>query len=103
MDFGSRHIGPDHADRSVMLKSLGYPDLESFIQAVVPAGIANTEAMGIPTAAGESQALDELQSRMTAMELPTSLARSSTFNLSPDATRYCLPPVLMTAYMLYPL
>jgi len=73
MDFGSRHIGPDHADRSVMLKSLGYPDLESFIQAVVPAGIANTEAMGIPAAAGESQALDELQSRMTAMELPTSM------------------------------
>ena len=32
MDFGARHIGPDHADRSVMLTSLGYSDLETFIK-----------------------------------------------------------------------
>jgi len=73
MDFEARHIGPDHADRSVMLKSLGYSDLETFIKAVVPAGIADTGAMGVPAAVGESQALAELQSRMSAMELPTSM------------------------------
>lgn len=73
MDFGARHIGPDHADRSVMLTSLGYSDLETFIKAVVPAGIADTGPMGVPSAVGESQALDELQSRMSAMELPTSM------------------------------
>ena len=73
MDFGARHIGPDHADRSVMLTSLGYSDLETFIKAVVPAGIADTGPMGVPAAVGESQALDELQSRMSAMELPTSM------------------------------
>ena len=73
MDFEARHIGPDHADRSVMLKSLGYSDLETFIKAVVPAGIADTGAMGVPAAVGESQALAELQSRMAAMELPTSM------------------------------
>ena len=73
MDFEARHIGPDHADRSVMLKSLGYSDLETFIKAVVPAGIADTGAMGVPAAVGESQALDELHSRMAAMELPTSM------------------------------
>ena len=73
MDFEARHIGPDHADRSVMLKSLGYSDLEAFIKAVVPVGIADTGAMGVPAAVGESQALAELQSRMAAMELPTSM------------------------------
>ena len=73
MDFEARHIGPDHADRSVMLKSLGYSDLETFIKAVVPAGIADTGSMGVPAAVGESQALAELQSRMAAMELPTSM------------------------------
>lgn len=73
MDFGARHIGPDHVDRSVMLRSLGYSDLETFIKAVVPAGIADTGAMGVPAAVGESQALVELHSRMAAMELPTSM------------------------------
>ncbi len=73
MDFGARHIGPDHADRSVMLTSLGYSDLETFIKAVVPAGIADTGSMGVPAAVGESQALAELHSRMAAMELPTSM------------------------------
>ena len=73
MDFGARHIGPDHADRSVMLRSLGYSDLETFVKAVVPAGIADTGTMGVPAAVGESQALAELHSRMAAMELPTSM------------------------------
>ncbi|MBR23976.1 MAG: glycine dehydrogenase (aminomethyl-transferring) [Rubrivirga sp.] len=73
MDFGARHIGPDHADRLVMLTSLGYSDLETFIKAVVPAGIADTGPMSVPAAVGESQALDELQSRTSAMELPTSM------------------------------
>ncbi|MEL0125757.1 MAG: aminomethyl-transferring glycine dehydrogenase [Actinomycetota bacterium] len=73
MAFESRHIAPDHAHRSVMLKSLGYSDLETFIKAVVPAGIADSGSMGVPAAVGESQALAELQSRMAAMELPTSM------------------------------
>ncbi len=73
MDFGARHIGPDYADRSVMLKALGYSDLETFTKAVVPAEIADTGHMGVPAAVGESQALDELHSRMSAMELPTSM------------------------------
>ena len=73
MDFGARHIGPDHADRSVMLTSLGFSDLETFIKAVVPAGIADTGSMGVPAAVGESRALAELHSRMAAMKLPTSM------------------------------
>ena len=73
MDFEARHIGPDHADRSVMLTSLGYPDLETFIDAVVPAGIADNESMGVAAGVSESQALAELQSRTVGMELPTSM------------------------------
>jgi glycine dehydrogenase len=39
-NFESRHIGPTHSDEAVMLKSLGYSDLSSFIADVVPANIA---------------------------------------------------------------
>src|SRR5215212_9689613 len=34
---------------------------------------------------------------------PTSACRSSTLSFSPELTRYCFPPVLMTAYMTIPL
>jgi glycine dehydrogenase len=39
-DFEDRHIGPSHAQEAQMLQVLGYPDLKTFIKAVVPANIA---------------------------------------------------------------
>lgn len=38
--FEDRHIGPSHAQEAQMLQVLGYPDLSSFIKAVVPRNIA---------------------------------------------------------------
>ena len=38
--FEDRHIGPTHRDEKAMLTALGYKDLESFINAVVPSNIA---------------------------------------------------------------
>ena len=38
--FADRHIGPTHHDEGLMLSSLGYKDLETFISDVVPANIA---------------------------------------------------------------
>src|SRR6185503_20671596 len=35
-------------------------------------------------------------------DAPTSADRSSTRTFSPEATRYCLPPALMTAYIARP-
>ena len=37
--FASRHIGPKAADELQMLNQLGYKDIESFIQDVVPENI----------------------------------------------------------------
>ena len=38
--FADRHIGPTHHDEELMLASLGYKDLKTFISDVVPANIA---------------------------------------------------------------
>ena len=38
--FEGRHIGPSSADETTMLQALGYPDLASFINDVVPENIA---------------------------------------------------------------
>ena len=64
MDFPDRHIGPGTSDVDAMLEALGYPSLEAFIDAVVPAGIKDFAAMDLPAAASETQALAELESRM---------------------------------------
>src|SRR3970282_190388 len=40
-----------------------------------------------------------IKTRSTDTVAPTSAASSSTFTCSPDFTRYCLPPVWITAYM----
>jgi glycine dehydrogenase len=73
MDFSARHIGPRNSDIPQMLAELGYSDLDSFVQAVVPAGILDTDNMGIPVASSESEALAELERRISGVELPTSM------------------------------
>src|SRR3990167_10072772 len=62
--------------------------------------VAFTEApisKGLPTdSLSPSATISTLSSSMA---LPTSPGMISTFKVSPDVTRYCLPPVLMTAYI----
>ncbi len=60
--FANRHIGPSNADRLRMLKVVGYDSLESFIDAVVPASIRSDDALGLPAALSEPDALAELRS-----------------------------------------
>ncbi len=73
MDFPARHIGPRSADINVMLAELGYNDLESFIDAVVPTGIKDLSVMELPAPASETQALAELERRIDGVERPTSM------------------------------
>src|SRR6056297_1579033 len=73
MSFVERHIAPTSADLAEMLTVLGYPDLDSFIDAVVPAGIADRAPMGIPPAAGEREALAELDERSRSIRRPISM------------------------------
>ena len=41
--FASRHIGPNSAEQQRMLKTLGYDNLDTFIDAVIPANIRRTD------------------------------------------------------------
>src|SRR5213083_1149734 len=57
--FVERHIGPGPEDVGAMLETLGYPSLDAFIDAVVPADIRLPRPLGLPAAAGEQAALAE--------------------------------------------
>lgn len=73
MDFPARHIGPRSTDTDAMLAEIGYLDMDSFIDAVVPAGIKDLSAMELPPAASENQALTELEKRIDSIERPISM------------------------------
>jgi len=61
VEFIQRHIGPNEADRQAMLETLGYSNMDAFIEAVVPAAIRSAEPLALPGAVGEAQALAELR------------------------------------------
>lgn len=63
MEFVQRHIGPSSDDVQHMLQTLGYLDLESFLDAVVPGSIAWREALDLPEALSEPEVLAELHAR----------------------------------------
>ena len=62
--FVARHIGPSDADQAKMLETLGYDSRKALIDAVVPTAIrrpvAGPEAMGLPDALPEHEALEKL-------------------------------------------
>jgi glycine dehydrogenase len=62
-NFESRHIGPSAEQEATMLHELGYPDLTSFIKAVVPENIAMAELLSdvLPPALSEVETVAELR------------------------------------------
>ena len=58
--FPRRHIGPDEAEVTEMLRLLGYTSLEDLIAAVVPEGIRLRRALNLPEPRGEHELLDDL-------------------------------------------
>lgn len=60
-EFIPRHIGPSEETQAAMLEALNYPDMDSFIDAVVPANILTRPAMQLPSVVGETAALAELK------------------------------------------
>ena len=62
-NFESRHIGPSHAEESIMLRHLGYKDLSSFIADVVPGNIAINGVIesALGTGKSEVEVIDELR------------------------------------------
>ena len=60
--FAKRHLGPRAEDVRAMLDTVGFPTLDAFIDAVVPADIRLRKALALPGAIAERDALEELAS-----------------------------------------
>ena len=54
--FVDRHIGPDEAEQRTMLEALGFASLGALMDAAVPSAIRSSTGLGLPAAAGESEA-----------------------------------------------
>ncbi|MDN6438999.1 MAG: hypothetical protein L0K27_05965, partial [Corynebacterium nuruki] len=55
-----RHIGPNAADTSAILATLGYESTAALAAAAVPASIAQTAPIGLAPALSEPEALEAL-------------------------------------------
>ena len=61
MDFISRHLGPDEAERATMLKAVGYDSVEALVDAALPTTIRAAEALNLPDALSEDAAQAKLR------------------------------------------
>ena len=59
-EFASRHIGPDAAERALMLSTIGVASAEELIAQTVPANILMTESLSLPPSQSESEMLAAL-------------------------------------------
>ncbi|WP_435174660.1 aminomethyl-transferring glycine dehydrogenase [Actinacidiphila sp. bgisy145] len=59
--FARRHIGPDVEAQAKMLAQVGYGSLDELTAAAVPDTIKSTEALALPAAVTEAEALAELR------------------------------------------
>jgi glycine dehydrogenase len=67
--FVSRHIGPSDADVKSMLDTVGYPDLDAFVDAVIPANIRFRAALDVPEERSEQDALAAFRAEMAGNEV----------------------------------
>src|SRR5213595_1329672 len=59
--FASRHIGPNEEEVRVMLREVGFEDLDAVIDATVPKNIRLDRELNLPAAMSEAEALAELR------------------------------------------
>jgi len=59
--FARRHIGPNEEEVRVMLRDVGFEDLDSLVQAAVPRNIRLDRELDLPKAKSEMDALAELR------------------------------------------
>ena len=70
--FEQRHTGPNAEQEALMLSAIGAASREALLSEIVPASIARQEAMVLPPAIGEAEALKELQAIANKNEVLTS-------------------------------
>ncbi|HEX4726507.1 MAG TPA: glycine dehydrogenase (aminomethyl-transferring), partial [Jatrophihabitans sp.] len=72
--FSERHIGvTEPADQSVMLKALGFSDLDELIAAAVPESIRTRLALALPAASSEAEVAAELRALAARNAVRTSM------------------------------
>ena len=59
--FVHRHLGKDASEQQDLLKTVGFDDLDSFIDAVVPKAVRLNKDLDLPTAMSEHNALAKLR------------------------------------------
>src|SRR5882724_888053 len=59
--FARRHIGPNEEEVRVMLREVGFEDLDSLVEAAVPQNIRLDRDLNLPEAKSEIEALAELR------------------------------------------
>ena len=70
--FARRHIGPNQEEVRVMLRELGFEDLNSLVEAAVPRNIRLERDLNLPEAKSEMEALAELRAISRKNKIPRS-------------------------------
>jgi glycine dehydrogenase len=102
--FASRHIGPDPAEQTHMLKAIGYASLDDLMDAAVPEVIRWHGALDLPAAATEEEAIAELRSlagRNTVATSMIGLGYYGTFTPAVIRRNVLESPAWYTAYTPY--
>jgi len=71
--FADRHIGPTPDEQAKMLAVVGYGSLDELVDDAVPEVIRATEALRVPAAASEAEALAELRALAARNRVMTSM------------------------------
>ena len=79
-EFVGRHIGPPLEDQQAMLSELGYSDMTSFIDAVVPENIRDRAPLALGESMTEQQALSELRGLARQNRVMTSMIGQGYYN-----------------------
>jgi glycine dehydrogenase len=70
--FARRHIGPNEEELRIMLREVGFKDLDSLVEAAVPRNIRLDRDLNLPEAKSEMEALAELRAISRKNKLPRS-------------------------------
>ncbi|WPF65481.1 aminomethyl-transferring glycine dehydrogenase [Corynebacterium sp. 22KM0430] len=71
--YPARHLGPDQAESSAMLATLGFSSMEELLDSALPPAIRATEAPALPSPLSEHQAQARLRELAAKNVVPTSL------------------------------
>jgi glycine cleavage system P protein (glycine dehydrogenase) len=104
MTFASRHIGPDPAAQTKMLKAVGFSSLDHLMDAAVPEVIRWHGELDLPAAASEEETIAELRaiaSRNTVATSMIGLGYYGTFTPAVIRRNVLENPAWYTAYTPY--